>query len=70
MIELTALKWINIPGRGLLAEIAPAQLGDQTIQVGDHVLIDGAEKRIAGIEFVDYVSPRVANLALLLTDPH
>lgn len=70
MIELTALRWFTISGRGPIAEIEPVQLGDQTIQVGDHILIDGAEKVITGIEFVDYRSQRIANLGLLLRDPH
>ncbi|MFV8241014.1 hypothetical protein [Mycolicibacterium peregrinum] len=70
MIELTALRWITITGRGIFAEIEPAQLHDQSIHVGDHVVIDGAEKVITGIEFVDHRAERIANLALLLSDPH
>ena len=70
MIELTALRWITITGRGVVAEIDPAQLHDQPIHVGDHVVIDGAEKVITGIEFVDYRAERIANLAPLLSDPH
>ncbi|MBP2452718.1 hypothetical protein [Mycolicibacterium lutetiense] len=69
MMELTVLRWITITGRGHFAEIEPAQLGDQTISVGDHVLIDGAEKVIMGIEFVDHRAQRIANFGLLLGDP-
>lgn len=69
-MQLTALRWFTISGRGHFAEVEPAQLGDQTISIGDHVLIDGAERVIVGIEYIDYRAQRIANFALLLRDPH
>ncbi|OBB33213.1 hypothetical protein A5792_12510 [Mycolicibacterium peregrinum] len=69
-VTLSALRWINITGRDVSAEIEPVQLRDQTIHVGDHVLIDGAEQIITGIELVDDRAQRIANLALMLSDPH
>lgn len=43
MIELTSESWFTITGRGRCALVDPEQLGNQTMQIGDRVRIDGTE---------------------------
>jgi len=71
MIELTALKWFTITGRGPVVMIDLAELGARTIQIGDHVLIDGTEYAIWGIEsfYKPNVEPGVIPYGLFVRDP-
>lgn len=71
MIELTALKWFTITGRGPVVMIDSAELGARTIQIGDHVVIDGTEYAIWGIEsfYKPNVEPGVIPYGLLVCAP-
>ncbi|WP_078288816.1 hypothetical protein [Mycobacterium sp. D16R24] len=72
MIELTALKWFTITGRGPVVMIDSAELGARTIQIGDHVVIDGTEYAIWGIEsfYKPNVEPGVIPYGLFVRDPN
>ncbi|WP_040584607.1 hypothetical protein [Segniliparus rugosus] len=69
MVELWAKGWFSITGRGRVATIDPDQLGDRTVRVGDHVLIDGSEHVVAGVEFIDHVAEGTAYIGLVVQGP-
>lgn len=83
MIKLTANDWFTVTGRGLVASVDVSAVegvprpmrgeSDLPVRHGDHVLIDGQEYRIRGVEYAralvspPYIKPDICLLVTAVT---